>query len=148
MFSCKICELFKNTFFYRTPRWLLLNKPGDLCGSFSKGNFWSFSLSLPWLSNIKLNLLTKSSFDISLLLKLKYAVISLILWTMNKLCYSDSLCLHEYTNERKRKKATFGRSEKVEINISGKYRQAKLLRVCKSKKMRCRRDIPLAFGIV
>ena len=44
-----------------------------------------------------LNLLTKCSFDISLLFKLKYAAISLILWTVNKLSDNDSLCLHEYT---------------------------------------------------
>ena len=44
-----------------------------------------------------LNLLTKCSFDILLLFMLKYAAISLILWTVNKPCYNDSLCLHEYT---------------------------------------------------
>ena len=41
----------------------------------AKGIFGSFSISLPWLSNIMLNLLTKNSFDISLLFKLKYATI-------------------------------------------------------------------------
>ena len=55
------------------------------------------SVSLLWLSNIMLNLLTKSSFDISLLFKLKHAAISLLLWTVNKPCYNGSLCLHEYT---------------------------------------------------
>ena len=44
-----------------------------------------------------LKLLTKRFFDISLLFKLKYAAISLMLWTVNKSCYNDSLCLHEYT---------------------------------------------------
>ena len=44
-----------------------------------------------------LHLLTKRFFDISLLFKLKYAAISLMLWTVNKSCYNDSLCLHEYT---------------------------------------------------
>ena len=33
---------------------------------------------------------------------------------MNKPCYNDSLCLHEYTKIIK-KKATFVRSEKVEM---------------------------------
>ena len=44
-----------------------------------------------------LNLLTKIFFDISLLFKLKHAAILLILWTVNKSGYNDSLCLHEYT---------------------------------------------------
>ena len=87
VFSCEVCELFKNTFFTKNFRWLLLNKPGNLRGSFSKGIFWLFSITLPWLSNIMLNLLTKSFFDISLLFKLNYAAISLILWTVNKSCY-------------------------------------------------------------
>ena len=91
VFSCEICGLFKNTFFNRTPP-----DPGDLCGLFGNGIFWSFS-SLPWFSNIMLNLLTKSSFDISLLLKLKYEAISPVLWIVNKSCYNESLCLHEYT---------------------------------------------------
>ena len=59
-----------------------------------------------------LNLLTKRFFDISLLFKLTYAAISLMLWTMNKSCYKDSLCFHEYTNK---KKETFVWSEKGEI---------------------------------
>ena len=42
--------------------------------------------------------------DILLLLKLKYAAISLILWTVNKPCYNDSLCLHEYTKVIRLKK--------------------------------------------
>ena len=46
-----------------------------------------------------LNLLTKDSFDISLQFKLKYAAILLLSYilTVNKLCYNDSLCLHEYS---------------------------------------------------
>ena len=57
-----------------------------------------------------LNLLTKNFFDISLLFKLKYAAVSLILWTVNKPCYNDSLCLHEYTKTTglKRKLHLFG----------------------------------------
>ena len=39
--------------------------------------------------------------DILLLLKLKYAA---ILWTVNKPCYNDSLCLHEYTKVIRLKK--------------------------------------------
>ena len=70
----------------------------DLCGSSGKLIFFSFSISLHWLSNIKLNLLTKSSFDILLLFKFKCSAICFILWTVNKRCYNDSLCLHEYAN--------------------------------------------------
>ena len=62
-----------------------------------------------------LNLLTKSSFEISLLFKFQYASILLILWSVNKPCYNDSLCLHEYTKmiglKRKRQKS----SKKVEM---------------------------------
>ena len=51
------------------------------------------------------NLLTKTIFDM-----LKYAAISFILWTVNKRCYNDSLCLHEYTKMigLKRKQQLFG----------------------------------------
>ena len=57
-----------------------------------------------------LNLLTKRFFDISLLFKLMYTAISLMLWTMNKSCYKVSLCLHEYTKMvgLKRKRHLFG----------------------------------------
>ena len=46
-----------------------------------------------------LNLLTKSSFDISLQFKLKYAAILLLSYivTVNKPCYNDSLGLYEYS---------------------------------------------------
>ena len=54
-----------------------------------------------------LNLLTKRFFDISLLLKLKFAAISLILWTVNKSCYIDSRCLHENTKIIGLKRKTF-----------------------------------------
>ena len=103
--SSEICGLFKNTFFNRTPP-----DPGDLCGLFGNRIFQSFSISLPWLSNIMLNLLTESSFDISLLFKLEYAPMSLILRILNKPCYNDSLCLHEYTKMigLKRKRHLFG----------------------------------------
>ena len=115
-----------------------------LCGSFDKGIFWSFDhVGLLWWSNIMSNLLIKSSFDISLLFKLKYAAISLILWishiilmhinvilshiNVNKPC-SDSLCLPEYTKVigLKRKRHLLG-AEKLKwfllfsrIDISGK----------------------------
>ena len=46
-------------------RWLLLNKPRRSQWFIWQRVFWSFSISLPWLSNIMSNLLTKSSFDIS-----------------------------------------------------------------------------------
>ena len=95
------CFLVKFANFLKTPclqnisgGWFWTN-PRDLGGSFSKGIFLSFSLS--WLPNTMLNLLTKTSFDISLLFQLKYTAISLRLWTVNKPCYNDSLCLHEYT---------------------------------------------------
>ena len=129
------CFLVKFANFLRTP--FLQNTSGgcfwtnqeiDLCGSFGKRIFWSFSIALPWLSKIMLNLLTKRFFDISLLFKLKYAAISLILWTVNKSCYNDSLCLHEYSKMigLKRKRHLFG-AEKLKwfllfsgIDISGK----------------------------
>ena len=66
-------------------------------------------MSLPWLSNIMLNLLTERSFDISLLFKLKYAAISLILWTVNNTVYMNT---PKYWFK---KKATFVRGEKVEM---------------------------------
>ena len=37
----------------------------------TKGFFWWFSTSLPWLSNIMLNLLSKSSFDIFIVVQAK-----------------------------------------------------------------------------
>ena len=92
--SCEISELFKNTFYKTTPLLAAFEQTKEIS---VVGIFRSFSISLPWLSNIMLNSLTKSSLDISLLFKLKYAAISLILWTVNKPCYNNSLCLHEYT---------------------------------------------------
>ena len=56
----------------------------SLASSFIKNSlrtpffYRSFSLSLHWLPYIMLNLITKSSFDISLLFKLQYAAILLI----------------------------------------------------------------------
>ena len=115
--SCKICDIFRNNLFYGTPQVDASEQTGELlnyfwtswdfCGSSGKGIFWSFNISLLWLSNIMLNLLIKSSFDISLLLKLKQAAISLKLWTVNKPCYNDSFCLHEDKNHWFKKKATF-----------------------------------------
>ena len=80
VFSCEICEIFKNTFFSRTPPMAASEQTqeisvGSLC---DEGIFWSFSTSLPLLSNIMLNLFTKSSSDISLLFKLKYAPVLLL----------------------------------------------------------------------
>ena len=72
---------------------------GDLCGLLcGEAVFWLFCTILPWLSNIMLNLLTKSSFDISLLFKLKYAAILLLrcceLWIshviMNHFVYTNT----------------------------------------------------------
>ena len=102
-----------------------------------------------------LNLLTKSFFDTSLLFKLKYAVILLILWTVNKSGYNDSLCLCEYTkmidlkksdicSERKSSNDFYFSAEltfrKVSVN--------KTVRHVQEQKRRCRRDIPLAFRLV
>ena len=111
MFSCEICELFRNTFFYRTPPAAAYEQTQEISVvHLAKGFFGYLSTSLLWLSNIMLNLLTKSSFDILLLLKLKYAAISNILWTVNKPCHNDSLCLHEYAKMigLKRKRHLFG----------------------------------------
>ena len=98
-----------------------------------------------------LNLLTKSFFDTSLLFKLKYAVILLILWTVNKSGYNDSLCLYEYTkmidlkksdicSERKSSNDFYFSAEltfrKVSVN--------KTVRHVQEQKRRCRRDIPSA----
>ena len=65
----------RKPFFRNTAGGCFSTNPGDTCGSLcGEGVFWSFSTSLPWLSNIMLKLLSKSSFDISLLFKLNYAV--------------------------------------------------------------------------
>ena len=57
---------------------------GGLCGLFfGKKILRSFGISLPYLSNIMLNLLTKSSFGISLLFKLMYAAILLLSYIVN-----------------------------------------------------------------
>ena len=125
MLSCKICEFFRNTF-YRTPPVAVSEQTQEISVvHLAKGFFGHLDW---WLSNIMLNLSTKSSSDISLLFKLKYAAISLILWTVNKSCYNDSLCFHEYTKMTglKRKRHLF-REEKLKwfllfggIDISGK----------------------------
>ena len=97
LFSCKICKIFKNTFFTEHSGGCFLTNP-DLCGTLcGEGFFWSFSTSLPWLSNIMLNLLSKSSFDISLLFKLNHAVtlfLSYIVDCEQAMFVCDSLCLH------------------------------------------------------
>ena len=116
----------------------------------AKEFFLSFSIALHWLSNIMLNLLTKRFFDISLLFKLKYAAISLMLWTVNKSCCNDSLCLYEYTKmigfKKKRHSrkiiSTFQRNRhfrKVSVNKTFTHVQ--------EQKKRFRRDIPLAFRL-
>ena len=85
--------------------------------------------------------------------KLKYAAISLILWTVNKPCYNDPLSFHKYTKiiGLKRKRHLFG-AKKLNlfsgIDISGKCQSTKLLRMCKRKKKRCRRDTSLTFCLV
>ena len=126
MLSCKICEFFRNTF-YRTPPVAVSEQTQEISVvHLAKGFFGHLDW---WLSNIMLNLSTKSSSDISLLFKLKYAAISLILWTVNKPYYNDSLCLHEYTKMigSKRKRHLFG-AKKLKwfllfsgIDISGKF---------------------------
>ena len=70
----------------------------------------SFSTTLPWLPSIMLNFLTKSSFDISLLFKLKYAAILLLSYIM------DCELTRIHKNDLFKKKATFVRSG---IDISG-----------------------------
>ena len=112
-FSVKFTNFLRTPFFTEHLQYCFRTNPRDLCGTFDNGIFWSFSISLPWLSDIMLNLLSKCSFDISLLFKLKYAAISLILFTVNKPCYNDSLCFHEYTKiiGLKRKRHLFGAKE-------------------------------------
>ena len=63
-----------------------------------------------------LNLLTKSFFDISLLFKLKYGNISLILWTVNQSCYETHVMFTQiHRIDWFKKKVTFVCSEKVEM---------------------------------
>ena len=85
MFSWEICIFFKNTFFYRTPPVAASEQTQisviHLCGEVV---LWSFSISLPWLPNIMLNLLTWSSFDIPLLFKLKHAAILLLSYIVDR----------------------------------------------------------------
>ena len=105
--SCKICDIFRNNLFYGAPQVDASEQTGELFELLLnflrflwfiwQRNFWSFNISLLWLSNIMLNLL----------LKLKQAAISLKLWTVNKPCYNDSFCLHEDKNHWFKKKATF-----------------------------------------
>ena len=125
LLSCKIREFFSNTL-YRTPPVAVSEQTQEISVvHLAKGFFGHLDW---WLSNIMLNLSTKSSSDISLLFKLKYAAISLILWTVNKPCYKDSLW-HEYTKMigSKRKRHLFG-AKKLKwfllfsgLDISGKY---------------------------
>ena len=78
-----------------------------------------------------------------------------ILWTVNKPCYNDSLCLDENTKMIGFKKATFVRSGKVEmISVFQRHRHFGKVSVNKTfthaqeQKKRCRRDIPLTFRLV
>ena len=75
------CEIFKNNVFYSTPLVAASEQIQDIsvvhCVEKGEVILWSFSTSLPWLFNIMLSLLTKSSFDISLLFKLKHTAIKL-----------------------------------------------------------------------
>ena len=164
-FSMKIAKFLRTHFLTEHLRWLRLNKQsGSVWFNVWRKNFWSFGASQTWLSNAMLNLRTENSFDISLLFKLKYAAIWLLSYenkpccnmnirelnknirelvmSLNKPCYNDSLCLHEYTKiiGLKRKRHFFG-AEKLKwfllssrIDISEKSQETKLLRMCKSKK--------------
>ena len=99
MFSCKICKISKNT-----SGGCFWTNTGSICGLLcGEEIFWPFSTRLPWLTNIMLDWLTESSFDISLLFKLKYRAIL-------GLSYNDLLCLHEYTKMigLRRKRQFFG----------------------------------------
>ena len=111
MLSCKICEFFRNTF-YRTPPVAVSEQTQEISVvHLAKGFFGHLDW---WLSNIMLNLSTKSSSDISLLFKLKYAAISLILWTVNSHVIRTNFV---YMNTQKWlvQKESDIRSEKVEM---------------------------------
>ena len=135
---------------------LLLNKPRRSLWFSGKGIFWSFSISLPWLSNIISNLWTKSSFDISFYSSWSTQPFRLYcgLWichtTMTHFVYTWI-----YKNDWFQKKAAFVRSEKVEMISTFQRKVSKkpktfmhVLEQKKNKKKRCRRDIPLIFRLV
>ena len=63
-FPVKFANFLRTPFLQNTCGGCFWTNPEDLCRSFGKGIFWSFSISLSWLSNIMLKLLTKSSLGI------------------------------------------------------------------------------------
>ena len=152
MLSCKICEFFRNTF-YRTPPVAVSEQTQEISVvHLAKGFFGHLDW---WLSNIMLNLSTKSSSDISLLFKLKYAAISLILWTVN----SHVIRTHfVYMNTQKwlvQKESDIYSERKswndfyfsVESTFQENSSKQNFYAFAKAKK-RCCRDIPLTFRLV
>ena len=152
MLSCKICEFFRNTF-YRTPPVAVSEQTQEISVvHLAKGFFGHLDW---WLSNIMLNLSTKSSSDISLLFKLKYAAISLILWTVN----SHVIRTHfVYMNTQKwlvQKESDIYSKRKswndfyfsVESTFQENSSKQNFYAFAKAKK-RCCRDIPLTFRLV
>ena len=150
--SCKICEFFRNTF-YRTPPVAVSEQTQEISViHLAKGFFGHLDW---WLSNIMLNLSTKSSSDISLLFKLKYAAISLILWTVN----SHVIRTHfVYMNTQKwlvQKESDIYSERKswndfyfsVESTFQENSSKQNFYAFAKAKK-RCCRDIPLTFRLV
>ena len=78
VFSCKICEICKNTFFFTEQvLWLLLNKPRGSIHCVVKQFFGYLAQFYLGLSNIMFSLLL-IFLDISLLFKLKYAATLLL----------------------------------------------------------------------
>ena len=152
MLSCKICEFFRNTF-YRTPPVAVSEQTQEISVvHLAKGFLGHLDW---WLSNIMLNLSTKSSSDISLLFKLKYAAISLILWTVN----SHVIRTHfVYMNTQKwlvQKESDIYSERKswndfyfsVESTFQENSSKQNFYAFAKAKK-RCCRDIPLTFRLV
>ena len=152
MLSCKICEFFRNTF-YRTPPVAVSEQTQEISVvHLAKGFFGHLDW---WLSNIMLNLSTKSSSDISLLFKLKYAALSLILWTVN----SHVIRTHfVYMNTQKwlvQKESDIYSERKswndfyfsVESTFQENSSKQNFYAFAKAKK-RCCRDIPLTFRLV
>ena len=152
MLSCKICEFFRNTF-YRTPPVAVSEQTQEISVvHLAKGFFGHLDW---WLSNIMLNLSTESSSDISLLFKLKYAAISLILWTVN----SHVIRTHfVYMNTQKwlvQKESDIYSERKswndfyfsVESTFQENSSKQNFYAFAKAKK-RCCRDIPLTFRLV
>ena len=152
MLSCKICEFFRNTF-YRTPPVAVSEQTQEISVvHLAKGFFGHLDW---WLSNIMLNLSTKSSSDISLLFKLKYAAISLILWTVNSHVIRTNFV---YMNTQKwlvQKESDIYSERKswndfyfsVESTFQENSSKQNFYAFAKAKK-RCCRDIPLTFRLV